>query len=220
MIKRVALLFLLAGTVLATACSARDDASAKAPPFTEGQEYVTIAHPQRLSPSGKVEVVEVFSYGCPHCAHFAPYAEKLRKSLPKGVQFKLLPADFSPAWEPYARAYYAAQELGVVKRTHQKLFQEKFDQHFPINTLDELGDFYAREGVDKRTFMRDATSHATDLAMARGNQLINDWGVDGTPTIVVDGKYRSNKIKSYDQLLALTHWLVQRELKAKSGDGK
>ena len=219
MIKRVALLFLLAGTILATACSAREDASAKAP-FSEGQEYVTIPHPERLSPSGKVEVVEVFSYGCIHCAHFAPYAEKLRKSLPKGVQFKLLPANFSPAWEPYARAYYAAQELGVLKRTHLKLFQEKFDQHFPINTLDELGDFYAREGVDKQTFMRDANSQETNLALARGNQLVTDWGVDGTPTIVVDGKYRSNRVKNYDQLLKLTHWLVQRELDTISGKDK
>lgn len=218
MIKRTALLFLLAGIALATACSAQEDAGGKAP-YTEGQEYVTIAHPERVSASGKVEVVEVFSYGCPHCAHFAPYAEKLRKSLPKGVQFKLLPADFSPAWEPFARAYYAAQELGVLKRTHLKLFEEKFDQHYPINTLDELADFYAREGVDRQAFLRAANSHQTDLALARGNRLVNDWGVDGTPTIVVDGKYRSNRIKSYDELLKLTHWLVQRELHARSAGG-
>ncbi len=217
MIKRPALLLLCVGFVLSAACSAQD-ANGK-PPFTEGVEYVTIAHPERLSPSGKVEVVEVFSYGCIHCAHFAPYAETLRKSLPKGVQFKLLPADFSPAWEPYARAYYAAQELGVLKRTHLALFKQKFDQHFPINTLDELSMFYAREGVTRAAFMKAATSPETNQALARGNKIINDWGIDGTPTIVVDGKYRSNRIKSYQQLVELTRWLVQRELR-QEGAGK
>ncbi|GAB3029095.1 MULTISPECIES: thiol:disulfide interchange protein DsbA/DsbL [Oleiagrimonas] len=211
MIKRIALLVL--GITLASACSAKDDGSVQAASFTNGNEYVTIQQPKRLSSSGKVEVVEVFSYGCVHCAHFAPDAEKLRKSLPKGVQFKLLPASFSPAWEPYARAYYAAKQLGVLKQTHLELFKEKFEERYPINTLDELADFYARQGVDKAKFLQAANSKQTDMAIARGNALIRDWGVDGTPTIVVDGKYRSNHIKSYDQLLKLTHWLVQRELK-------
>lgn len=215
MIKRVVLLLL--GVTLTSACSARGPNDAGTPAFTEGSQYVTIAHPQRLSDSGKVEVVEVFSYGCIHCAHFAPYAEKLRKSLPAGVQFKLLPASFSPAWEPFARAYYAAQELGVLRRTHLELFKQKFDLMYPINTLDELAGFYAREGVDRKAFLRAAQSPETDRALQRGNALIRDWGIEGTPTIVVDGRYRSGDgIKSYDQLLALTHWLVQRELKRKA----
>ncbi len=205
MIKRLALL--LFGFVLASACSAQGT-DAKAP-FTEGVQYVKIAHPERLSPSGRIEVVEVFSYGCIHCAHFAPYAEKLRKSLPKGVQFKLLPASFSPAWEPFARAYYAAQELGVLKRTHLDLFKQKFDQHYPMNSLDELGDFYAREGVDKAAFMRAATSAQTDQALKRGYALESDWGIDQTPTIVVDGTYRSNNFKTYPQLVRLAHYMIK-----------
>jgi thiol:disulfide interchange protein DsbA len=214
MIKSI--VWLLVGGLLATACSAQ---TSKAP-FTEGVEYVTIAHPQRLSDSGKVEVVEVFSYGCVHCAHFAPYAEKLSKSLPKGVQFKLLPASFSPAWVPFARAYYAARELGVVKQTHMELFRQKFEERYPINTLDELADFYAREGVKRKAFVRAANSPQTDQLLAKNSQLIRHWAVGGTPTIVVDGRYRSNKIKSYDQLLKLTHWLVQRELERKQSGGK
>jgi thiol:disulfide interchange protein DsbA len=205
MIKRLTLL--LCGFVLTAACSAQGT-DAK-PPFTNGVEYVTIPHPERLSPSGKIEVVEVFSYGCIHCAHFAPYAEKLRKSLPKGVQFKLLPASFSPAWEPFARAYYAAQELGVLKRTHLELFKQKFDEHYPMNSLDELGDFYAREGVDKAAFMRAALSTRTDLAMKRGYTLMTDWGIDATPTIVVDGKYRSDKFKTYPQLVKLARYMIK-----------
>ncbi|PWK83893.1 thiol:disulfide interchange protein DsbA/DsbL [Fulvimonas soli] len=207
-------LVLLGGLLLASACTASN--SDAAAPYTEGQEYVTLPAPyQRYSDEGKVEVVEVFSYGCIHCAHFAPVAEQLRKALPKDVVFKLVPAPFSAEWLPYARAYYAARQLGVLEQSHLELFAEKFAQHYPINTLDELADFYARHGVNRDEFMRVATSEAVTAQIKRDFELIQKWQVDGTPTIVVDGKYRSAQVKSYDQLSALTQWLVKRELAGK-----
>ena len=210
---RLRLLTLLGGLLLASACSASPQANA---PYTEGEQYVTLPSPhERFSPAGKVEVVEVFSYGCIHCAHFAPSAEQLRKSLPKGVVFKLVPAPFNEQWLPFARAYYAANKLGVVERTHLALFQAKFEQQYPINTLDELADFYASHGVNRAEFMRIATSDAATAQMKKDLALIEKWQVDGTPTIVVDGKYRSAKIKSLDELVGLTQWLVQRELAGK-----
>lgn len=207
---------LLSGVVLATAAMAVNAKTAAAP-FTEGVEYVTIAHPQRYAPQGKVEVVEVFSYGCIHCYHFSRDADQLSRSLPPGVSFHYVPASFNEAWEPFARAFYAAQELGVAKRTHMALFQQKFAQHYPINSLSDLADFYAREGVDRARFLKAAHSVETDRRLKHSNALIADWGVDGTPTIVVDGKYRSNRIESYGELVKLTRWLVQRELKARGG---
>jgi len=214
-LSRLRLFALVGGLLLATACSAGADKDPSAP-YTEGIEYVKIPGPaQRYSPEGKVEVVEVFSYGCIHCDHFSAYAEKLRKSLPKGVVFKLVPAPFSAEWLPYARAYYAAKKLGVVDKTHLALFQAKFDQHYPINTLDELADFYAREGVDRAEFLRIATSDAVTQQMKSDLALIQKWGVTGTPTIVVDGKYRNGDVHNYDQLVAVTQWLAKRELAGK-----
>ncbi|HET6805359.1 MAG TPA: thiol:disulfide interchange protein DsbA/DsbL [Frateuria sp.] len=211
-LARLRLLTLLGGLLLACACSA----SPEAPAFTEGEQYVTLPAPhQRLSPEGKVEVVEVFSYGCIHCAHFAASAEELRKSLPKGVVFKLLPAPFNDAWMPFARAYYAASQLGVVDRTHLAMFKAKFEDHYPINTLDELADFYARQGVDRDKFLRIATSDAATAQMKKDFDLLQKWQIDGTPTIVVDGKYRSAQVKTLDELVKLTHWLVDRELAGK-----
>jgi protein dithiol oxidoreductase (disulfide-forming) len=210
MIKRVAIL--LAGMMLATACSAQNGTAPA--PYKEGADYFAIKHPERFSRKGKVEVVEVFSYGCIHCYHFSPYAEKLRKSLPKGVVFHFVPASFSPAWEPFARAYYAAQQLGVLDRTHMELFKEKFHDHYPLNSLDDLADFYARQGVNRAAFMRAAHAPETDRELARSNRLIRDWGVEGTPTIIVDGKYRIGDVRTYDQLLKITRWLVDRQLKA------
>ena len=216
MFKRIArlhLLALLGGLLLTSACSAQSDAAA---PYTDGVEYTTLSGPhQRYSKEGKVEVVEVFSYGCIHCAHFAPLAEKLRKELPPGVKFKLMPAPFSDQWLPFARAYYAARQLGVVERTHLPLFSAKFDQHFPINTMDELADFYAREGVNRAGFMRIATSDETTAKLKSDLALIQQWQVDGTPTLVIDGKYRVATVHTQEEMAAVALWLARRELQGK-----
>ena len=216
MLKRFAhlrILALLGGLLLATACTASNSDPA---PYTEGQQYVTLPGPhQRYSSEGKVEVVEVFSYGCIHCAHFAPTAEQLRKALPAGVVFKLVPAPFSAEWLPYARAFYAAKKLGVVEKTHLELFAEKFAQHYPINSLDELADFYAKQGVNRAEFMRIATSDEVTAKIKSDLALIRQWQVDGTPSIVVDGKYRSENVHTLDELSALAQWLAKRELAGK-----
>jgi thiol:disulfide interchange protein DsbA len=210
---RLHLLTLLGGLLLTTACTAQSGAPA---PYTEGNEYVTLPGPhQRYSSDGKVELVEVFSYGCIHCAHFAPIAEKLRKELPPGVVFKLMPAPFSAEWLPFARAYYAAKQLGVVERTHQQLFDAKFAQNYPINSMDELADFYAREGVNREKFMAIATSDETTAKMKSDLALIQKWGVDGTPSLVVNGKYRVNNVQTPDELAAVALWLAKREQSGK-----
>jgi len=154
----------------------------------------------------------VFSYGCIHCAHFAPLAEELRKQLPAGVKFKLLPAAFNDQWVPFARAYYAAEKLGVVQQTHLALFKAKFDDHYPLSTLDELADFYAQHGVKREDFMRIASSDEVTQQIRKDAQLVQAWQVDGTPTIVVDGKYRTANVKTLAELSAVAQWLAKREL--------
>lgn len=221
MIKRFARLqtlllatgLLASGMLLTSACTAQSGTPA---PYTEGNEYVTLPTPhQRYSTDGKVEVVEVFSYGCIHCAQFAPVAEELAKQLPAGAKFKLMAAPFSAEWLPYARAFYAAEKLGVLERTHLPLFNAKFAQHYPINSLDELADFYAREGVDRAEFVRLATSPEATAKMKSDLALIQKWQVDGTPAIVVNGKYRVGTVHSFEEMMAVTLWLVKRELGGK-----
>ena len=201
---------LFSGLLLTSACTAQSAAPA---PYTEGSEYVTLPAPhQRYSDAGKVEIAEVFSYGCIHCAQFAPLAEKLRESLPKGVVFKLVPASFSPEWLPYARAYYAANKLGVVERTHLALFKAKFGEHYPIGSMDELADFYARQGVDRAAFLAAATSPAATAKLKSDLSLIQHWGVDATPSVVVNGKYRVTGVHTLQELADVASWLAKREL--------
>jgi len=151
---RFPLITLLCGLLLTTACSAASPDKAASDPYTDGDQYVTLPAPyQRASASGKVEVVEVFSYACIHCAEFSTYADQLRKSLPKGVEFKLVPAPFNESWVPFARAYHAAQKLGLVEQTHDALFNAKFKDQYPINSMDEIADFYAQRGAKRAEFM-------------------------------------------------------------------
>ncbi|QAU24734.1 thiol:disulfide interchange protein DsbA/DsbL [Dyella sp. M7H15-1] len=212
------LIAMLCGLIITSACGAAAP-NATAAPFTDGNEYVTLPAPyQRDSSSGKIEVVEVFSYACIHCAEFSPYADELRKSLPAGVEFKSVPAPFNDTWVPFARAYYAAKKLGVLDRTHDLLFEKKFKEQYPINSMDEIANFYASQGVNRGQFMTIAHSPETDAQIKKDLALIQAWGVDSTPSIVVDGKYKSANIKDFPQLVALTKWLVQQELKAKAKD--
>lgn len=204
---------LLGGLLLASACTAQPAAPE---PYTEGNQYITLSAPyQRYSDEGKVEVVEVFSYGCIHCAHFAPIAAELAKNLPAGAELKLVPAPFSADWVPFARAYYAAKELGALDGTHMALFNAKWVQHYPINSMDELADFYARNGVDRAQFLRVAMAEKTTEQMKSDLKLLQKWQVDGTPAIIVNGKYRVGAVSSFEEMVAVAQWLVKRELAQK-----
>ena len=214
MFKRLSLLFV--GLALTAACSARP-AEGAAPSFTDGTEYASIATPKRLDPKGKVEVVEVFSFGCIHCAHYEPKVEALQKELPKGVTFHRIPAAFNDAWLPFAQAYYAAKKLGAPDKSTGELFDAKWNQHMPLNALEEMADWYKQHyGIDSAKFMATAQGPEVKDQILADSKLIQAWGIEGTPTIVVDGKYRSKDIKDFDQLNDVTKYLVDRELKGGS----
>ncbi|MGH8214151.1 MAG: thiol:disulfide interchange protein DsbA/DsbL [Rhodanobacteraceae bacterium] len=236
---------LLCGLLLTAACSAQDGSTAGSPPatastaasvataapapapatsthFTEGDQYVTLTLPEgQAAPTGPVEVVEVFSYGCPHCAEFAAYMDKLRTQLPKGVEVRYMPAVFSPAWMPFAQAFYAARQLGVLEQTHDKMFQAMLE-HYPLNSLQDLATWYGRHGVDPQKFIAAATNAETTQQMAADQKIEISWGIDATPTLVVgrrasDAKdapfvalMRSADIHSYAQLQQVGLWMVRR----------
>jgi thiol:disulfide interchange protein DsbA len=230
---------LATGLLLTAACSAHNDtdgASASAPAssagtaaasartFAEGKQYVRITQAGQKA-SGPVVIVEVFSYACPHCAEFAPVFGQLRAKLPKDVQVRYMPAVFNEAWEPYARAFYAAKRLGVLQSTHDAVFKA-MEEHYPLNSLEDLADFYASHGVDRQKFIDAANSPLTDAEMAADQKTEQGWGIDATPTLVVGrlqrdslgapvvADYRSNEVASYAELAQVGTFLVQQEERA------
>lgn len=243
--SRALRIFLLAcGLLLTAACSAHNhaDTSAAAPVaiaatasaaspapastapvnFTEGDHYVRLKLPRgQAAPTGPVEVVEAFSYGCPHCAEFAPYMDKLRAGLPKNVEVRYMPVVFSAAWAPYAQAFYAARQLGVLKQTHDAFFKAMLD-HYPLNSLPDMSRFYARHGVDPKKFLAAAGNAKTMQQMTADRRTEIGWGVNETPTLVVGRRVsgadnapfialmRSADVDSYAQLQQLGLWMVQK----------
>lgn len=215
-------------TASAVAASAQAAASPETPvpaastQFSEGKEYVALKLPAgQAQPTGPVEMVEVFSYGCSHCAEFAPYMDKLRAELPKGVEVRYMPAVFSAAWMSYAQAFYAARQLGVLEQTHDAMFQAMLE-HYPLNSLQDMATWYGRHGVDPQKFMAAATSAVTTKQMTDDQHTEIGWGIDATPTLVVGRRasnaqdapfvalMRSAEIKSYAQLQQVGLWMARQ----------
>ena len=206
-------------------------AGAGAATFSEGSDYALITPAQQTTvPKGKVEVMEVFSYGCPVCNAFQPVMEKLRHSLPPNAQLVLLPASFNNAaedWPMFQRAFFAAQFLGIADRTHQAMFDavwktgELATSDYATNrlkekqpTIEQAASFYARVGgVDPQKFLAMANSFAVDSRMRAADAQIIAMHVSGTPTMIVNGKYRVTRDwrQSSDQFIELIKYLVAKE---------
>lgn len=216
-------LILFAGLVFLGGCQAQGSADAAKSPakpaLVAGHDYLLI-EPARPTSGDQVVVTEVFSYACPHCAEFQPYANELKSKLPKGVKFDLLPAVFNAMWEPYARAFYTAQSMGLVDKTHQALFDAIHRDHQPLRSIQDLANlFYANYGANPGEFLSTATSFVIEGELAAGNQKVRDWQVDATPTLIVDGKYRVTANPElgigFQQMVQIALQLANQELAAR-----
>jgi thiol:disulfide interchange protein DsbA len=211
-------LILVAGLSCTTAFSHAADADA-APKWEAGTAWQPIDPPQPTSTGSKIEVLEVFSYACPHCAHFQPYAEALKAKLPKNAEFVLMPADFQPRWVAFARGFYVAKDLGLLDKTHQALFDAIYRDRRPLNSLDDIAGFYAGYGANKESFVSTMQSFVIDGRIAKIREMEAKYGVDQTPTLVVNGKYRivanPDKGIGFDQMVEIALQLVKQESAAK-----
>ncbi len=202
----ITLLALLPATTLAAPAPA---------PLVEGQDYVVIPDGKPFAPAkGKIEVAEVFGYTCIHCAHFEPTLATWKKTLPRDVQLTPVPAAFGGYWVPYARAFFAAQQLGVQARTHQAVFDALHKSgSLPIQnaSIDEIASFYASQGVDRAKFIAALRGPVVDAQLTKARDWVAAAGVEGTPTVIVNGKYRVTGGRTYTDMLKIADRLVARE---------
>ena len=184
----------------------------------EGTDYVVIPDGKPFAPlNGKVEVVEVFGYTCIHCANFQPQVDAWKKKQPAYVRFTPVPAAFGGYWTPYARAYYAAEKLGVLGKTHNAMFKALHeDGSLPIQNVspEEIAAFYAKYGANAKAFAATMASPEIDAKLARSREFATASEVEGTPTVIVNGKYRVTG-RSLDDVLRTTDYLVARERAAR-----
>ena len=198
--------------------------------WREGRHYFAIKPALRTSvPAGKVEVTEVFSYGCPACNQFDPIADRIKASLPANAMLVYVPASFVPSeqWPMFQRAYLAAKAMGIDERTHKAMFKavwgggalavvdmQTHRLKNPPPTIEDAANFYARTaGVKAKDFLATAKSFSVEMNMKRADEWIKSGKVHETPTMVVNGKYRltATSAGGFTELLELVNWLVAKE---------
>jgi thiol:disulfide interchange protein DsbA len=186
----------------------------------EGQDYELIEQPGPFAPlAGKIEVVEVFGYTCPHCAHFEPQLEAWAAKLPADVRFTPVPGAFGGYWDAYARAFYAAEQVGVLKRSHADVFKALHEQRsLPVQNVSpsELANFYASYGVQPDRFIEALRSEAVEQKVRNARTFAQRVRVPGTPALIVNGKYLVRGA-TFDDQLRIASALIARE---RAGGGR
>ncbi len=185
--------------------------------YQEGMHYFKIDQ-ATPSPDGKVEVVEAFSYLCSHCNTFEPFIRNWKERKPEFVKFKRIPVIFGRrTWELYARAYVTAEMMGIADTAHAPLMDALWKEKKVLRSMEELAEFYADFGVSEREFLATSDSFAVDARLRKDQRLTQSYGVSGTPTMIVNGKYLvkgSEAVPNYDTLLDVVDTLVEKEAAA------
>lgn len=182
-----------------------------------GIDYEVLQAPQpTFAPvKGKIEVVEVFSYACSHCAHFQPLVTAWKKKLPPDVNFIYVPSVGQGSWERFARGFYAAESRKIQVRSHEALFKAIFTEQklTPNASIDEIADFYAGYGVDKKSFIEAMTSKAVADRAEKSKQFTLRTGAFSTPTVVVAGKYKINATqdRGFEGMIKTIDFIIAKE---------
>lgn len=153
------------------------------------QDYRTVDGPRMAADPEAVEVIEFFWYGCPHCYNFEPMIGKWKQDLPDDVTFRYVPAVFSPQWELHGRAFYAAGLMGVLDRFHGAMFAAIHEQGRRLDSAESIGEFVAELDIDSDKFLSVMDSFAVNVKIQRARSLQKRFGISGTPSLVVDGRF-------------------------------
>jgi len=188
-----------------------------AEPATAGKEYLELSNPVPVSVPGKIEVVELFWYGCPHCYAFEPTINPWVEKLPKDVNFRRIPAMFGGPWDAHGQLFLTLEAMGVEHKVHNAVFDAIQKQGKRLTKPDEMADFVATQGVDKDKFLATFNSFAIQGQIKQAKELAQKYGVQGVPTMIVNGKYRFDLGTSGgpEQTLNVADQLIAKERAAK-----
>ncbi len=179
--------------------------------------FETLATPQPTQNPDKVEVIEFFWYGCPHCYDFEPILASWVKKLPANVDFIRQPAAFSDLWAKHAKAFYVAQALGVLDKVHADFFDALQNKHQKLENEEQLGAFFTAHGVKEADFHEAYNSFLVDTKVRQAAVTPARYGVTGVPVLIVNGKYKvdGKSAGSHEKMIEVTNQLIKRESTAK-----
>ena len=191
-----------------------------APPFAAAAEWVEGVHYERVEVPDEaraddtIEVVEAFWYACPTCYNLEPHLERWLASKPDDVEFVRIHASLSPSWRIPSRAFYAAEALGVVDQVHRPLFDAIHIGRNALNDIETLATIFTEHaGVAREDFRKAYSSFAVDRRMRQGDQRLRQFRVQGVPTLIINGKYRTTpgRAQGYPQTIELIDYLIELE---------
>ncbi|WP_432742648.1 thiol:disulfide interchange protein DsbA/DsbL [Methylobacter sp. G7] len=179
----------------------------------ESVGYETLSPAQPTHNPDKIEIIEFFWYGCPHCYSLEPLLEKWVKSLPKNVEFIRQPAVFSDLWGKHAKAYFTAEALGVVDKIHADFFDAVQNKKQNLETEDQLAKFFVAHGVNKNEFHDTYHSFLVDAKMRQATTMAGRYDVTGVPAVIINGKYKTNGpiAGSHEKMLEVVDQLIKQE---------
>ncbi|MEF9673055.1 thiol:disulfide interchange protein DsbA [Pseudomonas sp. MWU13-2100] len=181
---------LILSAALVTASLFGMTAQAADVPLEAGKTYVELSNPVPVAEPGKIEVVELFWYGCPHCYAFEPTINPWVEKLPKDVNFVRIPAMFGGPWDAHGQLFLTLEAMGVEHKVHAAVFNAIQKEHKKLTDKQEMADFLATQGVDKDKFLATFDSFAIKGQIVIARDLAKKYEVSGVPTMIVNGKYR------------------------------
>jgi thiol:disulfide interchange protein DsbA len=191
-------------------------ASAWAQDYSDGNGYTTIKNPVRTANPDKVEVVEIFWYGCPHCYSLDPITQAWKKTITDDVDFKYMPAVFGRNWLAHAKAFHVADILGVEEKLHADLFNAIHQDHKRMNSEDELAEFFTNYGVSEDEFRKQYNSFAVNSRLSQADAKIRAYGARGVPGLIVNGKYLVTAATAggNNNIYSVVDYLIEQERQA------
>ena len=158
--------------------------------YSEGVEYIAYKMPFPVSTGDKIEVKEIFWYGCPHCYNLEAPLNKWRKEgMPANASFVRMPGIFRENWIPHARAYYAFEALGQTEKLHHAMMNTIHAKKNRLATKDQIADFVATQGIDRKEFLDAYNSFSVDSLSRQAAIMTKRYNITGVPTLIIDGRY-------------------------------
>lgn len=178
-----------------------------------GDSWVEITPPQDTHSGERIEVLEFFWYGCPHCYRFEPYLQQWHEDSPDDVVLVQVPAVSSKAWLPHARAFYTAMTLDILEDHHQALYDTIHQDKRPLLDEKALQAFFEDRGVDGGEFQRVYRSEEVDQLVKRAYLMTRNYKISGVPALIVNGRYMTSPSAAggAEQAMAAVQQLIERE---------
>lgn len=185
--------------------------------YVAGQHYKVLANTTMARDPEKIEVVEVFWYGCGHCNHFEPTVQAWKKFLQADVDFYQVPAQFSRQWKIHAGLFYLTHALKVNDKVHQAIFDEIHKKRNPLLDKDDQKEFLAKYGVSEEDFDKFDDSFGVRRQLKMADQMVRTWAISGVPAVIVNGKYMVNASSAggEEKVFDVINFLIEKERQAR-----